>query len=376
LIGEPEMRMSRLASILDCAPTFFGSTYAEARNLFQSACEVHDIPVAEYPHPLKGPQGESLAVDVALCGPADASNLVIVNSGTHGVEGLAGSGCQVAWLRLYDRIDVPADTAVLLVHILNPWGCAWGRRQTEDNVDLNRNFLDFDRALPTNSLYEAVHGIVVNPEHVVRAAEDSSLTRYRRENGDQALAGALFSGQYQHSDGVGFGGHKAGWSNQTLRSIVNTYAMSAKRVLLLDVHTGLGPFGYGTLLSMELPGSPTLRRARSFFGPGVTSISEDPSVPYEVPGSLLGWISHHLKAEVISLGIEFGTAELESLLELQVDDCRLQNFHDSWAALSGTIRAELVRFFFPATTDWLQSVMLRTLQITHLAIQGMQREGD
>jgi Protein of unknown function (DUF2817) len=370
------MRTSHLASILDSAPTFFGSTYAEARSLFQSACKALDIPVAEYPHPLKGPQGESLAVDVALCGPADASNLIIVNSGTHGVEGLAGSGCQVAWLRLHHRVDVPADTAVLLLHILNPWGCAWGRRQTEDNVDLNRNFLDFGQVLPTNPLYEAVHGIVVNPQHVLRAAEDPSLTRFRRENGDRALADALFSGQYQHSDGVGFGGFKASWSNRTLRSIVNTYAMSAERVVLLDVHTGLGPFGYGTLLSTERPGSPKLRRARSLFGPGIVSVSEDPSVPYDLHGSLLSWVSDHLKADVTSVGIEFGTSGLESLLELQVDDCRLRNFHDSWASLGREIRAELARFFFPGTSDWLQSVILRTLQMTHLAIRGMQRKGD
>jgi hypothetical protein len=364
--------MNNLIDIIDSAPAFFASTYAEARDLFREACVAHGTSVVEYPHPLKGPQGELLAIDVALLGPSEASNLFIITSGTHGLEGLAGSGCQVAWLRLCKSIELPADTAVLLVHMLNPWGCAWARRQTEDNVDLARNFCNFDEKLPVNSLYEAIHDIVVSRERVVRAADDPSLADFRGEKGVSALAAALFSGQYQHSDGVGFGGNKASWSNNTFRTIVETYALSAKRVVLLDIHTGLGPFGYGNLLSLEPPGSPALSRARSLFGPGVGSISEDPSVPYEVHGNMLNWISNKLRCEVTSVAIEFGTSNVERLLELQVDDCRLRNFHDSWAALSQVIRSDLVEFFFPATTDWLQSVMLRTLQVIHLAIRGMQ----
>jgi hypothetical protein len=357
---------------MDSAPVFFASTYAEARDLFRDACVAHGASVVEYPHPLKGPEGEALAIDVARFGPADASNLLVVISGTHGVEGLAGSGCQVAWLRLHKGTDLPADTAVLLVHLLNPWGCAWARRQTEDNVDLNRNFCDFDEELPANPLYEAVHDIVVSPVHVVRAANDPALRAFRQANGDQALAAALFSGQYQHSDGVGFGGSKASWSNTTLQSILGTHAMSAKRAVVIDIHTGLGPFGYGTLLSADLPDSPAFSRARSHFGPGVVSVSEDASVPYEIHGNLLNWITATLPCEVTSIAIEFGTSQLAGLLELQVDDCRLRNFHDSWAALSQEIRCDLVEFFFPATIDWMQSVMLRTLQMIHLAIRGMQ----
>ena len=247
--------MTHLMDVIDSAPIFFGSTYAEARELFRDACASRDIIIDEYRHPLNAPDGDMLATDIALVGPQDAANLLIVIAGTHGVEGLAGSGGQVAWLRLHERADLPPATAVLLIHMLNPWGCAWARRQTEDNVDLNRNFCDFEEALPNNPLYEAVHDIVVSPAPVVRAADDAALTEFRRTHGDTTLAAALFSGQYQHSDGVGFGGNKATWSHDTLRAIIARYAMTAKRTVVLDIHTGLGPFGYGTLLSAEAPGS-------------------------------------------------------------------------------------------------------------------------
>ncbi len=373
-VRHTEVLVTTLAAILEFAPQCFGSGYAEARALFRGACTEIGIPVVAYEHPLKGPQGEELAIDVAIIGPPDAAHLLIVVSGTHGLEGLAGSGGQVAWLRLHDHSALPPDTAVLLVHVLNPWGCAWSRRQTEDNVDLNRNFRDFSQTVSTNRLYEAVHDIVVNPPQPIRAGADPALAAFRQAHGEQGLAAALFSGQYRHSDGVGFGGNGPTWSNSTLRRIVAAYAMAAKRVVVIDVHTGLGPFGYGTLLCAESSQTPAVRRARKYFGPGVVTVSEADAVPYEIHGNLLSWFTAELPCEVTSMAIEFGTGRLETLLDLQVDDCRLQLSNPSWAAHGDEIRRALVEFFFPANTDWLQSVMLRTLHMMHLALRGMQGE--
>jgi hypothetical protein len=60
---------------------------------------------------------------------ADAGRVPVVLSATHGVEGLAGSGPQVDLLRHPPRL--PPDTAVLLVHAVNPHGFAWLRRTSE-----------------------------------------------------------------------------------------------------------------------------------------------------------------------------------------------------------------------------------------------------
>ena len=35
---------------------------------------------------------------------------------------------------------LPDDAAIVIVHVLNPYGMAWLRRVNENNVDLNRNF--------------------------------------------------------------------------------------------------------------------------------------------------------------------------------------------------------------------------------------------
>jgi len=36
--------------------------------------------------------------------------------------------------------ELPADAALILVHVLNPFGMTYLRRGNENNVDLNRNF--------------------------------------------------------------------------------------------------------------------------------------------------------------------------------------------------------------------------------------------
>ena len=108
-------------------------------------CEQRDIAVQIFKHPLTGPNDLAIGADVALVGDPDAENLVLLVSGTHGVETLVGSGCQVAWLDRYTAEDLPKNTAVLLIHAMNPHGAAWRSRYTEDNIDLNRNFVDHSK---------------------------------------------------------------------------------------------------------------------------------------------------------------------------------------------------------------------------------------
>jgi polar amino acid transport system ATP-binding protein len=125
------------------------------RRRFVAAVELSGASLTAFAHPMPGPEGEALATDVAWFGPAEASRLVVVISGTHGVEGAYGSACQTAWASRMPKL--PADTAVMMIHLINPWGTAWSRRVNEDNVDLNRNFIDWraaDRSAPS-SLGEA-----------------------------------------------------------------------------------------------------------------------------------------------------------------------------------------------------------------------------
>ena len=142
-----------MVSIPDC----FSESYAEARTKFCGAAAEAGGAIRSWPNPhARGPSGEALYLDTARFGPADATNMLVLISSTHGVEGHCGSGAQIAWLRTGGAAKLPKDTGALILHAVNPYGFAWTRRVTEDNVDLNRNFVDHDKAHPRNDGYSAL----------------------------------------------------------------------------------------------------------------------------------------------------------------------------------------------------------------------------
>lgn len=131
----------------DVSLSFFSDDYAAARSAFLSAATAADAELTSHVLPVIGrpgrePRGESLVTDVAWLGPRSAESVLMLVSGTHGIEGYAGSACQVSLLAT--GLPRDAKTATLLVHALNPYGFARGRRVNEDNVDLNRNFVNHE----------------------------------------------------------------------------------------------------------------------------------------------------------------------------------------------------------------------------------------
>lgn len=119
------------------------ASYATARRAFRRLGQGLGGSLLTY---LNGPAsvgvGAPLATDILRLGPATAPKALIIVSGTHGIEGYCGSACQRAILQSGTCTRLPPGVRVYLVHALNPFGFAMGRRVDEHNVDLNRNFLD------------------------------------------------------------------------------------------------------------------------------------------------------------------------------------------------------------------------------------------
>ena len=88
----------------------FSQTYTQARTQFLSATDAIGMHVQSHAHPLRGRDGEALAMDVALLGNKDAEALLIVSSACHGVEGFCGSGAQNSLLRDADFLVVTGSS--------------------------------------------------------------------------------------------------------------------------------------------------------------------------------------------------------------------------------------------------------------------------
>lgn len=359
------------------ADRYFSSSYAAARRRFREAAGAAGMALDLRPSPARDREGEALAVDLAYIGPRDPARAVVAISGTHGVEGYCGAGVQVGWLESGLWRERPAEVGLLLIHAINPYGFAWDRRVTEDNVDLNRNFPDFSAPLPRNHAYEALHEAacpVVWTEESVQAA-NAVLEAYREAHGAHALQVALSGGQYSHSDGIFYGGRAPTWSHRTLVEVLRHYLGKTEKVAVVDFHTGLGPYGYGEPISIAAPDSPEGRRAVAWYGGEVTFTSTGTSTSAVINGSNDSGVKRILpQAEVTMIALEFGTRPLEEVLFALRADNWLHRHGRVDSGQGRDIKAAIRAAFYPERADWRRMVWERSVDILAKATRGVSQE--
>jgi Protein of unknown function (DUF2817) len=247
----------------------FSSTYEVARQRFREACP-NDAAIAlpvVTDDPEKGDDTTAVyTMDVCVV-PGRAPGLVVHVSGTHGIEGYAGSAIQVAYLanrRPNQEEEDPMDPTVVLIHAFNPYGMAKHRRFNENNVDLNRNGLSdtewstfaiqhwnydtFERLRPF--FVPSLVGTYFWPSVIkTMALAVVSIAK----DGIPTLKKAMVGGQYHDPSAIFYGGKKREASYDVLDAWLQTFLPSHTTrddvMTWIDVHTGLGKSGEDTLLT-------------------------------------------------------------------------------------------------------------------------------
>lgn len=354
---------------------FFSANYAEARTKFLEAASNAGVPVESHLNDnAKGPDGGALYTDVAKLGPADAPATLLIQSGTHGVEGFCGSGAQVGFLRTLESRELPANLQIVLIHAINPYGFAWLRRVNEDNVDLNRNFVDHTMPYPDNHSYEELAELIAPKdisEDALRAA-NAKLRAYSEANGPMALQSAISQGQYAHKDGLYYGGAFATWSNKTFHEIVGANCAQSKAVGLIDFHTGLGPYGYGEMIIEVGPDDPAYARAHAWWGDSVKSTVSGESVSAHLSGTIDGAMPLAVPhAEATAGAIEFGTKPSNEVFRALRKDNWLHAFGDPAGPEAAAIKAEIRAAFYPDAEDWKDMIWARGREVIDQAITGL-----
>jgi predicted deacylase len=300
--------------------------------------------------------------------------VLLIISGTHGVEGFCGSGCQVGILtdRLYEAL--PAEGSLLLVHALNPYGFAWLRRVNEDGVDLNRNFIDFRQPLPSSKDYEALHPVLVpgswhGPE---RKQADTTLQSFLKPEALRGFQSVVTAGQYTRPTGLFYGGTQPTWSAERLAEILRReLPASVQRVAVLDLHTGLGPPAYGEAAAITETAA-ELARSRRWYGPEVKDLMADESVSAVIRGSVASGVRAALPdREITYLGLEFGTRPmLEVLQALRADHCLSSDPHADAAELQQA-RQQMRAAFYTESPAWQTAVYGRVADFVFRASRGL-----
>ena len=355
------------------ASELFSGNYFEARQKFLRASAACGAKLTAYRHPFaKGPAREDIFIDVACLGPEAAATSLLVISGTHGVEGYAGSAIQTGWLQR-DVANNP-DLKIVLVHALNPYGFAWNRRVTEENVDLNRNFIDRSHALPENRDYETLCDAIApaDLEDATLDAASRALRNYAKDHGAFAMQETISKGQYTHPDGMYYGGRNEQWSAGTFRQIAKSHVASSRHVAVIDIHSGLGGYGTAELISEDFTDAPSYLRARAWWGESVASTRSGDSLSAQVFGSLDSAVPEiFAPADTTMICLEFGTSPTLEVFQALRADNWLHMIGDPEAPAAASIKTQIRRAFYPDQDDWKQTTWATGRKVIAQAIQGL-----
>jgi len=305
---------------------YFPTDYFAARSAFR--VRATDAEQSTHPIAAPGPNGEVLSIDSAYLGSPAPQQLVVITSGIHGVEGYAGSALQQLWLAEFVG-GLPADTGVLLVHALNPYGFAHDRRANEHNVDLNRNALATFPG-PANPGYRSLN-TWLNPPSTAPRLDDfvwRALPLLLR-HGRAALAQAIATGQYEFPQGLFYGGREREPSLAIFAGLLAAPRFAGvQRVWHLDLHTGLGHYGQYQLLLEEPPSASEFTHlTRAFGAQAVKSDHASNAAHYNAHG-ILPTLTRHAFPTAFTLAatVEFGTLGPATLLRILRAENRVHHY--------------------------------------------------
>jgi hypothetical protein len=345
--------------------TYFSPDYATGRARFREMALRAGGRVESLPIGAAGPQGEALSIDTASFGPVAATRAVVHSSGLHGVEGFAGSAIQ---LQLLNSIPaLPHDTALILTHVLNPFGMAWLRRVNEQNVDLNRNCLEGEPYSGAPPTYAQCDGFL-NPPSAPRAdfyllKAQFLIMRY----GKTALKQAVAEGQYEFPRGLFFGGKSFQSGPAQWRSFLPRALPHVERVISIDVHTGVGKYGEDLLLV----DAPHFEHMRGMFGDRVSPLEPDRGPAYRVRGGLQNLIFGVFpRADVSFLGQEFGTYSPVKMTHALREENRWHHF--GTGDPQHRTKRRLKEVFCPDDERWRRNVLDRGDQLIGRALNSLR----
>jgi len=352
--------------IMNCAQRsdYFSSSYVEARSRFNSKAQVRGLVVTTYTFAGKGVAGEALTADTVELGDPRSSNVLFIVSGTHGVEGFAGSACQLAVLDQIDALKL-GNCRIVLVHALNPFGFSYFRRSNEYNVDINRNFLTSrPTAIIDKNREHAVIRQLRKTSNGYQSLKLSLMLVWQIIQGKKAaLQSLITAGQYENERDLFFGGTTASASAQFWQDLLVKYQSNS--LYLMDIHTGLGKRGQAYILSEAQKSSAQYQDNHRFFKHcNLVHTANDVSISSQLRGTLSSRLPEPDKAITLEYGTRGGLSVLCALA--------LENYH-YWHNRGKQPHRQsadrLKEIFIPQSRRWRAGVIESFWQILERQIQ-------
>ena len=302
------------------------------------------------------------------------TNLVVITTGVHGIEGYIGSVMlDVFWEEIYSAEINKANTGVLVVANVNPYGMKYHRRYNENNVDLNRNFIidwdEFDTSV--NKDYPKVDTFL-GPKDTMGNIVGHELSFYGSmikeliEDGADTISNALLGGQYEYAEGVYYGGNGDEASTTYLKDVFKqTLESEYENIVHIDVHSGYGP-RYNMVIFNSVFETMTEAESVELFGYDYV-IANDSEDFYATTGDTTDFY-YRLKDKLgtdntlFSTCFEFGTigdSFLDSIISMKYT---IEENQNHWNPSSNETTNEIIKeryqeLFYPTEKDWREKTI-------------------
>jgi len=205
-------------------------------------------------------------------------------------------------------------------------------------------------------------------------ARSEGLRQYGEKHGRTALEIAISGGQYSDPAGPFFGGFGKSHARQLIEKLINDFTLGEKQLAVIDLHTGLGPYGYGEIICDHQPDSDGTRVARNWYGDAVTLPLAGTSSSVPKLGLMdYGWhaIMH---ASSCFVTLEYGTYGTEQLFDTILADHKLHatGAIDWSSPHTKRIKDTMRRHFCPPDPQWQEMVLWHGRQVIRLALEGLK----
>ena len=303
---------------------------------------------------------------------AEKTNLIVLTTGVHGMEGYIGATMLDVFFReIYPTLE--DDTGVLVVANVNPYGMKYYRRYNENNVDLNRNFIldwnSFD--LSSNKEYPKVDTFLGPTGKIGNGLWHEvgfymSLAKTALTEGADTVSDALLTGQYEYPQGVYYGGNGDEASTVYLKDVFGRCLDSDyENIVHIDLHSGYGP-RYNMVIFNSV--YETMNEAESVAAFGYDHvIAYDSESFYATTGDTTDFFyrlaeQKQAETELYSTCFEFGTIGEEffdTILSLKytIDENRNHWYPTDNAVTEQIIHENYMELYYPTETQWREKTV-------------------
>lgn len=351
---------------------YFPSSYEDSRDRFRHSLSLlqSNWPHARLDcHPLI--DRPDLSIDWMWAEPKVKENLVIISTGEHGIEGYVGAAMMKIFIEEFTPKLNPANTGLLLIHAINPWGMKHRRKVNENNVDLNRNFTYDGVFNPSNNPYFLKLKRLIAPDRPIssfgmetmRIAWGTIWTLITR--GLSTLRYAALLGQYVEPNAMYYGGARHEEQTQVMMELFHQALQEYQTVIHLDMHAGYGPRYQMSIILVPLEPLSSTELSAKFNYPLV--LRGDHQEFYATHGDMTEYF-YRLQNEkypdkhAFSCAFECGTYG-ESILQearslrTMVFESQLYAYGTKNKKTEEKVRHEFEELYFPAELKWREKAL-------------------